>query len=407
MATFTGLALNKDQISYYDYHWFWGLRLNKTVIPNNISCLLKDLIIHEKRLLDLINQYTSIGQRNFIVRFFYRLFNIDNFALNTHILAAAKAMNEGQLEPEKQNMQSKTSQIYTDTPLWNLRAKFANYVANIRKQFYPDGPSLQNGAQVAEEQADSISKSDKVNNQNIQTNEFMVDARMQSHLKLLNINKKNGDTILLADVRRAYRKAANEGPYRHTDKGGSKNAFCQLTDAVDSLTLLFFPEKSDAVKLSDLWRDTEETLDRTEALLAVIKVEQAETRMNLGRLNATLDKTKASLDMAEAVLDKLEASLDNNEAVMDKAEIDHDVYILQLKKTQNSNKQHSLGNFETSQPQGGIAQECQEPKNGLIAQSSQLSSSLVLTKTGLFSVSNPPKVANDINGSVAKSLSND
>ena len=42
----------------------------------------------------------------------------------------------------------------------------------------------------------------------------------------------------------------------------------------DGINLLFFPEKSDAINLSDILCDTEETLDRTEALLAVIKFQR-------------------------------------------------------------------------------------------------------------------------------------
>ena len=370
MATFAGLRLSKEDLSYYDYHWFWGLRLHSAVLPTNMAMCLDAFIQDESQWACLKEQYTNIDQRHFIVRFFYRLFNIDNFALMTHMLAAINALDENQLPLEIENMKSETPLAPTDIPFWALHIRISRHFypadpslaleiakkekslskpniladetsqggakpitgllryapARVQRFFHASAPGLKNEAPQMEKRADSQNIPGKPADETSQSKEFIVDERMQSHLQLLGIKKTNGEMLALIEVRRAYRRAANEGPYRHTDKGGSKEAFCKLTTAVESLKLLFCSDQTNARQLSELWREVGETLSRAEASLSRAEASHAEMREMHADMRASHADMRAShADMRASHADMREMHADMRASHADMREMHADM----------------------------------------------------------------------------------
>ena len=82
---------SKEELCHYSYHGLFGLRRNTDVPAYNIVSLLDN-----KALLDACHrQQEALSNYPAIIRFFYRLFNINNAKLNRYRLAAAKAIEEG------------------------------------------------------------------------------------------------------------------------------------------------------------------------------------------------------------------------------------------------------------------------------------------------------------------------
>ena len=299
MATFIELRLTKDGLSYYNYHWFWGLRLNiQEVLPNNMAICLDAFIQDKSQWPGLKEKYTKIAQRNFMVRFFYRLFNIDNFALMTHMIAAIKAL----YTLEKENMMP---EIHTAVS-W-----FIPWVYNF---WFSDAPGLQEETPPAEKQANSMSGSYQPANEKIQNKGCMIDERMLTRLQLLGIKKTNGETLTLIEINHAYKQAAKKGPYRHPDKGGSKEVFCELSTAMESLRLLFCPDETDAAELSELWREEEEILSRAEASLSRTEASLAEMRAS----HAEMRESHAEMRESHAEMRESHAEMRASHAEMRK-----------------------------------------------------------------------------------------
>ena len=56
MATLRGKKLSRYDLSYYDYHWFWGLRHNARVLPENMLTLHEQLMGNKKEWFYLKEQ---------------------------------------------------------------------------------------------------------------------------------------------------------------------------------------------------------------------------------------------------------------------------------------------------------------------------------------------------------------
>ena len=102
------ISLSRADISHVDYHWFWGLRYNQVVQTPNMANRLDELMNDDRLLQSLREQQTRVEEHNFIVRAFFRLFNIDNYTHNSYALVFLGAYDVYQ-EREKSEVNSSKS----------------------------------------------------------------------------------------------------------------------------------------------------------------------------------------------------------------------------------------------------------------------------------------------------------
>ena len=99
--------LHEKNMKYYYYHWFWGLSKTKVGQPlhaNNMARLVDELKQNEAQFSQLKQQELSIKGKNVLVRFFYWLFNINNYVLNRHQLSIMGAHIKNTKSSEKECM---------------------------------------------------------------------------------------------------------------------------------------------------------------------------------------------------------------------------------------------------------------------------------------------------------------
>ena len=309
MATLRGKKLSRYDLSYYDYHWFWGLRHNARVLPENMLTLHEQLMGNKKEWFYLKEQKITIGQQNRIILFFYQLFNIDDFALNTYKLDAIKTLYDYQLELDQ-------AELFNGATGSAPQSSSNPMLASQYHFFYTASPSvLDNASNVLKSKTSELSQELKL----------LVDESIQPHLRTIGIDKKNGDQITLIELKHAYRKAALVGPYRHPDKGGNKEGFCKLSSALDSLDAFFFPDQHEGLSLNREWQDifetltrAEQSLTRTENSLEEIGKSNAEMKASVVDLNDTLQKLQAGV--SDLMLRIAELERRNNEDDLEQAE---------------------------------------------------------------------------------------
>jgi hypothetical protein len=85
------LKLDATTLKHLNYHWLWGLRSNEIPQPVNLSSSVEALLGNKHLLTDRIRSQQTLNQHHAVFRFFYWLFNVNNYTYHAYLLAACKA----------------------------------------------------------------------------------------------------------------------------------------------------------------------------------------------------------------------------------------------------------------------------------------------------------------------------
>ena len=226
MPLFSGKS--KEELSHYSYHWFWGLRYNKSVRLDNIAEGLCDSNV----LYNCLSQEKRLSQRNVIIRLFYRLFNINNYALNRYRLAAFKAIKKYNASIQGRNIME--SDTLERPRAGNVLSRLVQGVSGLWRRPSKTSVVIRTVDGATSEAAGPTE--DALGEQTI-----TVTESMQPHLQTLGIYQTTDSGLTWADVKKAYYKMAR---IIRTDKGGDNG--CGL------ITLSFPADSRDKKRLSDL-----------------------------------------------------------------------------------------------------------------------------------------------------------
>lgn len=234
MALFEGLGRN--ELSQYTYHWFWGLRHHQEALPHNLLFHINQLVINGA-LNRLIAEQEQCNKRNFFLRFFYYVFNINDAALNGYLIAAVVALIQAKdpLILESESMFERVKQLRMDT-FPTLGEAFYSVRSFI---FWPFKKAWgASGIPDSGERAANKEKPYAEPNNNPQQSkddeglhQFTITNELKPFLEQLGIETPLGERLTWAEVRTAFRKKALQV---HPDKaGGSKETFQELLSSFD------------------------------------------------------------------------------------------------------------------------------------------------------------------------------
>lgn len=287
--------LNKATISHYDYHWFWGLRCNSHVPAKNLTIPVEELEQNASLLLSLQTQQTQVMARSVLTRFFFRWFNINNYAHNSYKLAAFDAYKEFKQEygnaAEEEGLYPRYGvrmELLKDSS-WDwatqrmIKLLFSAYRIGLRSYTAPP--------------KSAPSKNFQPESNPIVSQHFMVKPKMLPYLKVLNIQANGGEYLSWLEVKQAFRR---EALCRHPDKpGGSHELFCELKEALESLKAQVYGSKPELKQqwdtyFSDAFEElsreiarAHSTLDRVDEIYVEISQTHKEISQTLKEISQT------------------------------------------------------------------------------------------------------------------------
>ena len=315
------LKIDSTTLTHFDYHWFWGLRYSKAPQRVNFGIEVVALLSNEVKLAEVIARQTKLyHEHNAVERYFYWLFNINNYTYQSYVLAACKGyQNYLDHTLEKEDTMPTTNKLPLDRlasflapagrmiqRLWPKTsvafAKKADDEVSANALVRRQEPSSA-AAEASSAAAMSISKDVEV---------VIVTAAMQPHLAVLGINLQLGDSLKLADFKSSCRARYLAA---HPDKGGSDEAFRRVSEAAEALRKIIssqanpadLPSQED--NLAEFWAEFNASMAEVWASLAMDKAKLDAAIVRLDEADARLDEADARLDAAIARLDEADAIL--------------------------------------------------------------------------------------------------
>ncbi|MCX7116732.1 MAG: hypothetical protein NTW94_02270 [Legionellales bacterium] len=240
------INLNHHDLEHYDYHWILGLRYHtKPPIPNLLT-LLDARLKQKTGIHDLETQQTRLLQRPFLIRFFYQLFNIDDFAFNTYLLATYHVCQSTQKDvkhsmPKVEHQTTKPADVHLEETLDPTTSS-----PHSKDQGMP----LAHDSTIEPENVTTPPPASSPTNNAPSTHVFMVNSHLLLDLVTIGLRSSVGDTLTWARVKQAFRAKVL---LVHPDKPkGNAEDFHQLLYAFDHLKALLFNEHDDQGNFKDL-----------------------------------------------------------------------------------------------------------------------------------------------------------
>ena len=308
--------LNRVALSRFNYHWLWGLRYNAVVQTNNLTARFAELRADNAVLCELWIQQASVNQYHFIVHVFYRLFNLDNYALNTYILVAYEAYVAHQSSVDKEINMPFILQREEGGLNWLDWARhrmyhFCNFNGLFRSSDHianDNGVNAETDSDTSEDPGDRtwtvreavapIHQSDDI--------QLTVRSNMQPFLSLLDLNINTGALLNLSDVRVAYRRKVL---LAHPDRGGSNERFHAVQNALEQLKCLGRSELSSQIVsdnqfadyFTDMMNEINLSLDSCDRNLASCDINLASCDRQAADIENRLTRLERINNLAERV----------------------------------------------------------------------------------------------------------
>ena len=272
------MGLTRNDLSHYYYHRLLGLRKSANRKADNLDYLAGELNGSNLRLQALQSQQAAMTEQYYIVRLFYRFFNINNYAFNTYLVAAhdvyTVSQNERETVPtleagipvskERGLMQQLLSLLeYSargiSAGITYARDIVARYNPSLVIQFirnYFRSNAIEQGrghseigrilvTNVVAPVADHLPAIETASGK-----QFCIIEAMHAPLQVLGIDGPNGGMLSWADVKTAYRQKALS---THPDRGHLNTEFHAVKEALDRLQELIFDEPQSDAELSTQW----------------------------------------------------------------------------------------------------------------------------------------------------------
>ncbi|MDP3561527.1 MAG: hypothetical protein Q8R83_05040 [Legionellaceae bacterium] len=284
-------SLNKTNLAHFDYHWLWGLRYHQVPPPINLSSHFDEWGKMPERVAWVQAKQKKID--GYYFKFFYWLFNIENYATDFHKLKAYLMFKQ---EAPMRNSQAETtsnSENGGDERNASCADVLSQLYAGISYPFLFAGQSMtafvasfcQTRQQPSEQSTDLIVLSSvhehvrQLHSEALRSVQYIHDKviinwQMQNCLLLLDIAVEEGDRLAWHNIKKAYRVKLLSS---HSDKGGSDSDFIILKLAFDVLDNLRLGNTSIGGDLYDeLVSELQKKRDREDVELALVRQENLE-----------------------------------------------------------------------------------------------------------------------------------
>ena len=261
-------ALGQKQLSRFSYHWFWGLRVDKT---EDNTCYDDAVYLQENPEIrqKIIDQMNQVGEFLWLVRAVYWVCNIKQYRVNCYKCLSYTSLSIYQAEIKKM---SKNKQIEIEqiggflvfitasilggflfesfrpgvfSPLVNwFRQRLEPFLSNEIKSYSRDIESSRllsesNSSYDATSYSlvkgilkptENAKDSDVINTDLINQRNILVTNEIIAEFELLGITANIGDRISLSDLKKSYKKQLL---LKHPDKTGL-NSTKECQDVMDA-----------------------------------------------------------------------------------------------------------------------------------------------------------------------------
>ena len=311
---FNVLKFDAVSLTHLDYHWFWGLRYSKTPNPVNLGADVGKLMKDESKLADIINSQANLYiDHNATLRFFYWLFNINNYTYHAYLLAACK----GHQNYLNRSFEKGTSMTTPYNIGWGILASGMvaglGYAGRRIYRFLTDAAeasptkkatdNVPSNALVKLQEATSAAKREATP-EHADVEAVIVTAPMLPHLEVLGINLSPGDSLKLSDFKSTCRARYLAV---HPDKpGGTTEEFRRVREAAESL-ITIMSSRDHSRKIHSFkddpdkyWADFNACMDEIWAKIVKAKADWAVARANIDAAKADWAVAKANIAEARA-----------------------------------------------------------------------------------------------------------
>ena len=296
---FNALKFDEVSLTHLNYHWFWGLRYSKTPQSVNLGADVGKLMKDESKLADIINSQANLYiNHNAMARFFYWLFNINNYSYHAYLLAACKG-HQNYLSRSLEKGASMTTPYNIG---WGILASGMvaglGYAGRRIYRFLTDAAETNPTKEASDDVSSSslvrlleaASKTKREATTHLADVEaVIVTAPMLAHLKVLGIDLNPGDTLKLSVFKSTCRARYLSA---HPDKGGTTEEFRRAREAAESLITIMssrdhsrnmHPFEDDPDKY---WADFNASMDEVWANLAKAKADWAVAKADWAEVRA-------------------------------------------------------------------------------------------------------------------------
>ena len=294
------VALQKKHLLRYSHHWFWGFRVDKPV-KESLFDLATQLDSDAENRNKLEHQIETIGERTWLVRALYWLFNYKQYRLHFYQLQAYIALKCYQQGSEMLGEEDKRK-VELDGAFWtdSLRVvtqwtvvPLGTHVVRGFSWFYELAmPTLSAGIKYIKAPWEAAPPAEGAASPAPQstTGNFNVQTEMLSSLEVLGIIKQPGASLSVTELKKAYRKRCLE---THPDKAGeaSREAFIAVQEAYEGILSLLEHDHAGS-----------EREDEALANIAALRRDMAEIRADYRVMEERSRKQAADLAANSAAL---------------------------------------------------------------------------------------------------------
>ena len=323
------LKIDSTTLPHFDYHWFWGLRYSKAPQRVNFGVEVVALLNDEVKLAELIARQTKLyHEHNAVERYFYWLFNINNYTYQSYVLAACK----GYQNYLAHTLEKEGSMPTTNKSRWEALTSALTHANEKIKRFFSPQTSAAFMKKADDEADDEVSANALVTRQepsaaaaeasaampiSQDVEAVMVTAAMQPHLAVLGINLQLGDSLKLADFKSSCKA---QFLATHPDKGGSDEAFRSMKEAAEALRKII-SSRGSSTELpayednpAEYWAEFNASMAEVWANIAAAKADWAAAKADWAAARADMDVAKADWASADADWAAAKAAADAEKA---------------------------------------------------------------------------------------------
>ena len=230
--------IDEEKLVQIHHSRFGGLYRKKTKAPSDFSRKVLDLLSDFPRLKSVNSNQMSLAQANGFIRFFYWLFNIDNYAVNAYLLAACRLHN-----PEVFRSLNEPSHPWTEIErkcvhlTWTIKKLQSLGVIHTKQPvepaeqtsiivLNPTGP-IPRGSEAQPSTLSRVMRPIKIN------------PYIEDSVATLGIQRVDGEFLSWEEFKQAFFLKARKA---HPDRGGSEQEFGRINTAAEKIRLLFLSQ---------------------------------------------------------------------------------------------------------------------------------------------------------------------
>ena len=263
------------------------------------------------KLAELIERQTKLYHgHNAVVRYFYWLFNINNYTYQSYVLAACKGYRnylDHTLEKEDTILESNKLR-------WDGLTSALAHAGRMIERFWSqaardvfakkaDDEVSANALVRRQEPSAAAAEASAAMPISQDVEAVMVTAAMQPHLAVLGINLQLGDSLKLADFKSSCRARYLA---THPDKGGSDEAFRSVKEAAEALRKII-SSRGSSTELpayednpAEYWAEFNTSMAEVWANIAAAKADWAAARSDMEVAKADWAAARSDMDVAKA-----------------------------------------------------------------------------------------------------------